>query len=203
MKYYVKSGYKCINWIIVTDLLVFQLCLSSMMRVCSGYRRGSSCPKVLAVYGCNGKQMIGDSDLFYKLQSLHTNWLFTSKYFTSISPSWQYGSDCCLHEDVISSSWCLSDSSQFNDFLMKMLCLQEEQHRYIFFFFQLAYIVTQLVNQKVILVLLLFYVNPSIIIILASLIYTRAADFYVNRTDKMKLLSTVICFPYHSSLLLQ
>lgn len=146
---------------------------------------------------------------------------------------------CCSCEEVISSSWCLSDSSHLNDFPIKMLCLKEEQqthtHTHILWFgwrvfwlvflrgfgwgfwgggivlglvffcvcFQLAYIETQTVNQKVNLVLSVFYINPTAIIILTSFIYSTAADFCVDCTDKMKLLTTVVCFPCCSSPLLQ
>lgn len=166
---------------------MFQLCFSSMMRVCSGYRRGSSCPKVLAVYGCNGKQMIGDSDLFYKLQSLHTNWSSTSKYFTSISPSWQYGSDSAVPMKM----WFhLHDVSVIlhNSMTSKWkccVCKRNNTYIYIYiFFFSASIHRNSACESKFNFVLLFFCVNPSIIIILASLIYTRAADFYVNRTVK-------------------
>lgn len=73
---------------------MFQLCLSSTMIVLC--IKETVPPKVLVVYGCDEKQLPGDCDLVYKLQSLHSNCSSTSKYFTSISPSWQYGSDSAV-----------------------------------------------------------------------------------------------------------
>ena len=111
------------------------------MRACFVCRRDSSCPKVLAVYGCNETQMTGDCDLFYKLQSLHSNCSSTSKYFTSISPSCQYGSDSAVpvkkwfHLHDVSVILHISVTSQ----LKCCVCKRNNTCTYLFFFSVVIY----------------------------------------------------------------
>lgn len=116
------------------------------VRVWVLYRRDSSCPKVLALSGCNEIVMTGNCDLLYKLQSLHSNYSSTSKYLTSISPSWQYRNDSAapvkkwFHLHDVSVILRISTTSE-----LKCNCKKNNTH---IFFVQLACTETLIVNQK-------------------------------------------------------
>lgn len=138
------------------------------MRACFEYRRGNSCPKAHADNGYNEKQMTGDCDLFSKLQSLCSNCSSISNYFTSMFTSWWYRSDSAL---PVKKSFHLHNVSGILDISMTSqlkCCVYKRNNTRIcglfwFFFFQLTYTETQPVNQKVNLVLLFFYIKPSIV----------------------------------------
>lgn len=123
--------------------MVLQFSHLFTLRVWALYRRESSCPKVLAVGGCNEILMTGNFDLLYKLQSLHSNYSSISKYLTSISPLWQCWNDSAVpvkkwfHPHDVSVILHISMTSE----------LKCRNSTYIFLV-QLAYIETDIVNQK-------------------------------------------------------
>lgn len=160
---------------LVSDLLLLQFCLLFTVRVRVLYRRESFCPKLLAVSGCHEILLIGNCDLLYKLQSLHSNYSSTSKYLTSISPPWQYSNDCSvpvktwfhLHDASVILRISATSESKCN-------CKKNNTHICVS---SAGIHRNSDCESKFLVILVFFYMKPSIIIIRASFIFTKTVDF--------------------------
>lgn len=97
---------------------------------------------------------------------------------------WQHGSDSA----VPVKKWFHFHGVSvilYNSVISQLKCCICKKNNTLSFFFFLVSIKNSACESKRQLDSF-FYINLSRIIILASFIYTRADDFYVDRTDKMK-----------------